>query len=153
MATVTGTVGWAGKNKFGKFSLKLDENPNWYNSQYEIKASKGDTVEFDDGGKNYVNKLRVVGGSTGGGSGTAQASNTSGMTKDRTIIRQNSLGHATELVTSFLSVDVAGGHSEVEQAADFVIEIARKFESYSTGDLDEVKTPAGANPDEDKEFL
>ena len=137
MALVTGVVGWSGKNKFGKFSLKLEDNDTWYNSQYEIKASKGDTVEFDDAGKKYVNKLRVIGGgsapSSSGAGSTASAGGTSN--RDRSIIRQNSLAHATALMRSSITAEDPRTWDNV---ADDVIELARKFEAYSSGDLDKL---------------
>lgn len=50
---------------------------------------------------------------------------------DRSIIRQNSLGHAVEIVVHTYPV---GGTPE--GAAEKAIELARMFEAYSAGDLD-----------------
>lgn len=50
---------------------------------------------------------------------------------ERSIIRQNSLGHATEMV-NFYGTDAK---TSAECAAE-IIEIARMFEAYSAGDLD-----------------
>lgn len=74
MATVTGTVE-AVSTKFGKFSVLINEK--WYNTKQEWAPkplpTKGDQITFDDGGKNYLSKCKVVGSSTktgvSGGSG------------------------------------------------------------------------------------
>lgn len=49
---------------------------------------------------------------------------------DRSIIRQNSLSHAVDVVS------YTETRSTAEEFAEKVIEIARMFEAYSTGDLD-----------------
>lgn len=68
MATVTGTIE-AVSHKFGKFGINVDGQ--WYNTKQEWapnpEPSKGDTVSFDDGGKNFIKKLKVVGGAPSGG--------------------------------------------------------------------------------------
>lgn len=50
---------------------------------------------------------------------------------DRSIIRQNSLGHAVEIV-----IHTCPGGVSYEELAEKAIEIARMFEAYSAGDLD-----------------
>jgi hypothetical protein len=53
---------------------------------------------------------------------------------DRAIVRQNSITNATKAVRDYLvSTD---GFDSVQDYADIIIEIARKFEAYSCGDLD-----------------
>ena len=69
MATVTGKVE-AKSNKFGKFAILV--NDTWYSSKFEIKAERGDEVEFDDGGSKWCQKLKVISG--GGGSSAPSAS-------------------------------------------------------------------------------
>ena len=56
---------------------------------------------------------------------------------DRSIIRQNSLAHASDVINAF-KYDMHGAprHETPEEYAKEVIEIARMFEAYSTGDLD-----------------
>lgn len=49
---------------------------------------------------------------------------------ERSIIRQNSLGHAVEIVTQMAAF------GNCDEAAERAIEIARMFEAYSAGDLD-----------------
>lgn len=143
MAQVNGVVEWSGKDKFDNFSIKV--NNNWYKSKYPIKAEKGDTVEFDDGGKNYANKLRVVtGGGTGTGSGTPSKGNGTfvskqfpvpGLHPDRSIIRQNCLRHATELVTHGYHDGMLHSDNN-DTVARCVIDLARRLEAYATGELD-----------------
>lgn len=52
---------------------------------------------------------------------------------DRAIVRQNSVTNATKLV---VESQKQGTLADMEAAADLIIEIARKFEAYSCGDLD-----------------
>lgn len=156
MAQVTGVIE-AKSNKFGKFSILLD-NGTWYSSKFEIKGEKGDTVEFDDGGKNYCQKLRVVGGgsasapsSSGGGGSTytPAAKAKPGFpvpvdTKDRSIVRQNALAHATNIWKTLMEkqppVDKVMTDKEVEKflekSANMINDIAIIFESYTSGDAD-----------------
>jgi hypothetical protein len=54
---------------------------------------------------------------------------------DRAIVRQNSITNATKAVNDYLDDKDAVGDN-VQQYADLIIEIARKFEAYSCGDLD-----------------
>lgn len=71
MATVTGTVE-AVSTKYGKFGVLI--NDKWYNTKQEWAPNplpvKGDEITFDDGGKNFLSKCKVVGSSpksSGGG--------------------------------------------------------------------------------------
>lgn len=140
MSKVSGVIE-AYSNKFDKFSILV--NDTWYSSKFEIKAQKGDTVEFDDGGKKWCQKLRVIasGGSSHIGEGASAKPTNAG--RDRAIIRQNALGHATALV-------VAGNYDDIDEAANKVIELARKFEAYSSGDED---VPVGPQYDTDGDFV
>jgi hypothetical protein len=52
---------------------------------------------------------------------------------DRAIVRQNSITNATKAVCDFSGVD---GPEDLTTYADLIIEVARKFEAYSCGDLD-----------------
>jgi len=53
---------------------------------------------------------------------------------DRAIVRQNSITNATKAVCDYL--DSNEGVETIQSYADLIIEIARKFEAYSCGDLD-----------------
>ena len=145
MSTVNGVVKAKSANKFG-FGIMV--NDKWYNSKYEINVEKGDEVEFDDGGKSYVRDIKVTKG--GGGSavtgGSTMASKGSGGTGyargafpipandgSRAIVRQNSITNAVALLNQ---LDFPKKLDEMEEVAYAVINIARIFEKYSSGDLD-----------------
>ena len=53
---------------------------------------------------------------------------------DRAIVRQNSITNATKAVCDYL--DSNDDVDTMQAYADLIIEIARKFEAYSCGDLD-----------------
>lgn len=154
MSIVTGVVE-ACSNKFDKYSLLV--NGKWYSSKYEVKAGKGDTVEFDDGGKTWIRKLRVVSGSGGGSTApsvaSAAVSRTVGFpvpidTKDRSIVRQNALNVAVQLVKAQMEGDswAFGSWEERESStkkfAELVVDCARIFEDYSSGDGDAAEAAA-----------
>jgi len=52
---------------------------------------------------------------------------------DRAIVRQNSVTNATKLVSELLTAEDT---ADLEEWAEKIISIARKFEAYSCGDLD-----------------
>lgn len=150
MATVTGKVE-AKSNKFGKFAILV--NDTWYSSKFEIKAERGDEVEFDDGGSKWCQKLKVVGAGSGGGSASSGGPRTASggsfrgtfpvpaTDGTRSIVRQNSLTNATSLLNASLPpLDGKLSADQVEKTmeirAAMAIDIARMFESYSTGDID-----------------
>jgi hypothetical protein len=54
---------------------------------------------------------------------------------DRAIVRQNSITNATKAVNDYCGADSTFPDSLIEYA-DLIIDIARKFEAYSCGDLD-----------------
>ena len=145
---VNGTVEAKSFNaKYGSYGMLIEGK--WYNSKYEIKAEKGDEVEFDDGGKNYIKGLKVVssgGGSTGSSTNSSSPAARSGgsgygnrgkfpIGKDdgqRSIIRQNSLARsieALEAANMFEGMDP-------KDMVSAIISTARLFEAYSAGDLD-----------------
>lgn len=146
MSVVKGVVE-AKSNKYDKYSILV--NGNWYSSKYEIRAEKGDTVEFDDGGdgKKYARKVRVV---SEAGSGESTSSNSGNSrtpgfpvgvdTKDRSIVRQNSLSHAVQMVIGMTIPAPYDSWEEREEAtklfATLIVETARIFEDYSSGDGD-----------------
>ena len=106
MSTVTGQVE-AISTKYGKFSIMV--NDNWYGTKAEWAPSpqpnRGDVVEFDDGGKNYLKKLRIK--SSGGSSAGSPAG---GGKKFSTLGVE--LGHAANLAMEVTLVQV---HPEREE--------------------------------------
>ena len=145
---INGTVEAKSFNvKYGSYGMLIAGK--WYNSKYEIKAEKGDEVEFDDGGKNYIKGLKVVssGGasttSTASGPSTSARSSGSGygnrgkfpIAKDdgqRSIIRQNSLARSIEALKAANMFDGMDPNDMVST----IISTARLFEAYSAGDID-----------------
>ena len=151
MATVTGIVQAKSSTKFGHGIMV---GGSWYNSKFPIPCDKGDTVEFDDGGKTYANKVHVTAkgsGASGGvepkGSGAAGAvplaKSTGGYSRgvfpipandgSRSIVRQNSVTNAVNLVVALLNQDKG---PEGEDIIERILMTARMFERYSAGDLD-----------------
>ena len=53
---------------------------------------------------------------------------------DRAIVRQNSITNATKAVCDYF--DSNDGINTVDEYAELIIQVARKFEAYSCGDLD-----------------
>jgi len=146
MSTVAGVVE-AVSNKFGKTSLLV--NGGWYGTKFGISPmpNKGDEVEFDDGGGKFINKLRITGGTiaSGGTPTPLYKERAAGFpvpidTKDRSIVRQNSLGHATSLVVAFTPFEEGLTWEERKECltnlSNLIVEVARVFEDYSCGDSD-----------------
>lgn len=71
MAMVNGVVEGVSTKFEGKVGILV--NGKWYNTKTEWAPSplpnKGDNVSFDDGGKNFIKKLKVTGGAPAAGSG------------------------------------------------------------------------------------
>lgn len=143
----------AKSNKFGKTSILV--NGNWFGSKYGFNCEKGDEVEFDDMGGKMVKNLKVV----GGGSSGSTPSTSSGYspkaagfpvpvdTKDRAIVRQNSLGHAVALVKAFAPANAEYEKWEeredaMQHFAELAVAVARIFEDYSSGDGDAAEAKA-----------
>ena len=145
MATVSGNVEWAGTNKFGGYSIKV--GGNFYNTKFDPKLSVGQFVEFDDGGKKYINNPKVLASGPAGASAPSPSLSAAGGAKryrnngeeggfpihpfayERTLDRRNALQCATQLVSS-CEID----REHPAEAAEDIIAIARMFEAYSTGD-------------------
>ena len=148
MAIVTGVVEYKAQNKFGGYSIKV--NGNFFNSKWEPACNKGDTVEFDDGGKKYINSLKVVGAGApvAGGTILPYAASAGGHASaapkryrnngeeggfpihpgayERALDRRNALTAAVAML---------GKGTKPE----LVVEMARYFEAYTTGDLERIK--------------
>lgn len=147
MAIVNGEVEYKAQNKFGGYSIKVAGN--FYNSKWEPACNKGDVVEFDDGGKKYINSLKVVGaGAMPSGApgpvGTAASSvYNAGAAKryrnngeeggfpihpgayERALDRRNALQAAVAIMPKGSPEDV--------------VKTARYFEAYTCGDLERMK--------------
>ena len=142
MATISGVVKAKSSNRFGHGMLIEDK---WYNSKFPIDVEKGDTVEFDDGGKNYIKGLKKFGsGATSNtGSSAPVPGGVGGRFRgafpippndgSRSIVRQNSVTNAVNLVSAMLA---AKRVKEGEDLVSHVFAIAREFEKYSAGDID-----------------
>lgn len=145
--------------KFGvkpTFSLKV--NGSWVKCGFKNpKANVGDTVEFDGVTGMYgvetkaVNIVARGSGAIGSAAPTTAVPSSSAkpfvsgggykekvfpippLHGDRAIIRQNALARATDLV-----IAASGGKPyEVDESRlNIIIGFARKFESYTAGDLD-----------------
>lgn len=148
MGMVTGTVEGV-STKFDKYGVLV--NGTWYSTKIEwanVKPNKGDQVEFDDGGAKYTKNMKIL--SAGGGSAPAAAGKASGGYSkgtfpigpedgQRSIIRQNALTNARELVGRTINVDT--GFDE-EATVKLIIEMAREFEAYTTGDIERYEAEA-----------
>lgn len=143
MAKVSGVVE-AVSTKFGKFGINV--GGKWYNTNpdwIDVQPNKGDEVEFDDGGRNYIKGIKIVGASSGTPAPSTPArsapASSGGRTfpvaptaPERTINRQNALTNAVAYVGHvFNELD-----GSVKISPEKVIDIARMFEAYTTGDLD-----------------
>lgn len=157
MIKTTGSI--EAKSKDGK-RFKMDDG-NWYSAFATSQingCTNGDYVEFTytskpspDGGtyrnvKGNLTKLTPPASApmtAGGVTGSAEKKYTDSrgyvikefplpaFHPDRSIIRQNSLSHACEILGTYGVVP-----SSVEAYAEQAIAVARLFEAYSAGDLD-----------------
>lgn len=145
---INGTV--ESKRRDGK-GIKIGEY--WYSVMFSSELddiNKGDTVEVEfttkpsPSGVDYRNikKVKKVAGPAARPVGmpaipTGRVFPIPGLSPERAIIRQNAIGHAVKVVTVNL-IDDAGEliYGTPEELATKVIEIARMFEAYSSGDLD-----------------
>jgi hypothetical protein len=111
MSTVTGQIE-AISTKYGKFSIMV--NDNWYGTKQEWAPNplpdRGDVVEFDDGGKNFLKKLRIK--SSGGGSSASSSAAPAGGKRFSTLGVE--LGHAANL-----AMDVTLAQVSPEKEEDF----------------------------------
>ena len=156
----TGTIEAISKD--GKRFL-LTETGKWYScfSTSQMKGSRGDSVEFNfdsvtKGENTYQNvkgNVRVVGTSarpvegasspSSGDSGTRMPMNLLPvqLSRERAIIRQNAL-------TAAVNYWSAAPADTKSPAPSDVLEVARIFESYTSGDMDIAKA---MEPDKDVE--
>ena len=136
--------------KFGEkptYSVKV--NGSWVKSGFKNpKVNVGDEIEFDGESGSYGMEgkdFRII----SKGSGAAAASSIPVAAKpsygkdrvfpipplhgDRSIVRQNALARATELVIASRGTK---GTEVNDDVVSLIILIARKFEAYTAGDLD-----------------
>ena len=154
---LTGTIEAISKD--GKRFL-LTETGKWYScfTSSQMKGERGDSVEFNfdsvtKGENTYQNvkgNVRVVGtsarpveGATAGDTGGGSARMPMGLlpvqlARERAIIRQNALSAAVNFCN----------RSSASCTAMSVLDIARVFESYTSGDMDITKA---MEPDKDVE--
>lgn len=143
------------------YSICVDGN--WYSAGFDAPpANQGDTVTFQADETQWGMQIKKgtlrVSGAAGGAAPTppwegspAPAAPRSAPPKpagrtfpvgltdhSRSIIRQNALGHATEVVTTFAPDDA----QDLDKQAEEVIRIARKFEAYSAGDIEREQAEA-----------
>ena len=106
MSKVNGVVEAAmAPNKWGKNSILIGET--WYSTDPAYMKTpmptKGDVVEFDDGGKKYINNLRIV--SKGEGAAKSSGSNYSHLGVE--------LGHASNIAKDMaIAADIEVGSDE-----------------------------------------
>jgi hypothetical protein len=160
MSQVQGQVE-AISNKFGKFSVLVDGN--WYASKQEYTTNwdhtpmKGEIIQFDSGktGK-YLNYPKLVGSSPAPEmappkANPAPANNASRqfpvapLAPERTINRQNALTNAVNATVRLGFETPSMKHECMETLGDEIITLARKFEAYTTGDLDMEEVKASMN--------
>ncbi len=156
MPKIVGTVADIGSRavntKFGlKNSYSITIDGERYAAGFRAPAvSVGDTVDLEyDGASRYKDIISVTkrpgaapaatpavkpSVATAGPYGAAKAFPVPALHPDRAIIRQNALAHASRcLATASWATDEEFAD---EEFADRVVAMARKFEAYSTGDLD-----------------
>jgi hypothetical protein len=150
--TVTGVVEFFGNSKFNKddYSLKVSGCDDWFGQPKEWvdeqlktdgypRPKVGDSVTFYRGKKKdgtpakYIRALQVSGAQ--GVTQTNQVEEVGMLTKDRTIVRQNALNHATNLHCAGAKVPFASTDEEAMK----IIDTAKLFEAYSMGDLDKLE--------------
>lgn len=108
MAIVTGVVE-AVSTRYDKYSVLV--NGNWYGTKIEwatVKPNKGDSIEFDDGGKKYLKNVVIKGG--------APAAPTSGSRGYSSSTLGVELGHASKLAMDVtMSLSYEPGSTEFYQ--------------------------------------
>ncbi|RMH16983.1 MAG: hypothetical protein D6698_08950 [Gammaproteobacteria bacterium] len=136
METIKGEVGFIKTRQVSTkrgmvtaYSIKLEDGP-WISFGFKKPDfSKGDVVEFDVQGEyNDCKAHRIVSKDSGTGGAPAASSN-----RDRTIVRQNALGHATTIALALLPEKKPSS----EVVAERVIKLAEKFEHWVMGDKEE----------------
>ena len=141
--TVSAVASKEVKTKFGMkptYSIK-DADGVWYQAGFKNPdVKKGDSLEIEFESTKWGNKIITFSGGTGEETPVTAAKPTYGYRGkfpieatdgQRSIIRQNSLLHATALVSAF-----SNGETDVDVVVKEVIRVAKIFEQYSAGDLE-----------------
>lgn len=140
MSIITGEV--EAKAKTGK---SIMVNGVWYSAYSSATldgVSKGDTVSFEEQVKgsfhNIKGKVSVGGSPVEGCTATgatvpAKVGLPIKLDRERSIIRQNALTNAREYV---IYAKRANDNFNVDIDTPLIIEIAREFEAYTSGDAD-----------------
>jgi hypothetical protein len=146
------------KTKFGdKPAYSIKCNGQWYQFGFKRPTFReGDDIDFDFEETTYGNKIKegTVTVSTEGGGASVKASAPAASPSkaaygppskpfpipalhgDRAIVRQNSLTNAVNVFINSTKQDVRQDTTQDILSAQ-IIALARKFEAYSTGSLDE----------------
>lgn len=151
--TVTNESSRQANTRFGvKTTYSIEVDGVWYKCGFKKPPCKvGDEVEFNENTSAYgmeAKDIRPIGTRAPSGEDTPvktqpKASYNSRPEKtfpvpplhgDRSIIRQNSLAHATQLVV--FQIREMGTTVSLDDMARMVIELASKFEEYSAGDIE-----------------
>jgi len=144
MGNVSGVVGAVRKDSRG---LMIDDV--WYSSYNAFSGvARGDTVSFEFVEKGAFKNIKGAIRKEGSGGGTAPAAagaapkaySRGGFPIDvkdgqRSIIRQNAVTNAREVLSMAMTKDQMEGLGK-DDLTDTVINVARRIEAYTTGDLD-----------------
>jgi hypothetical protein len=145
--------------KFGPkptYSIKCNDG-QWYRFGFKnpnVKA--GDEVEFEFTSGKYgaearFETLKIKPGAGGGAASAAAPAARGGYGRpekvfpipllhgDRSIIRQNSVTNAVNLL---VHTKLAAGVTDVDKFAALVVDVARRFEAYSAGDIERLAAEA-----------
>lgn len=150
--------------KFGpKKAFSIKANGEWYGYGFKKPAfSIGDEVDFQFSETAYgkqvddksVRTLSKAGGASPTSSAPAPAKAYGAPAKvfpipplhgDRAIVRQNSITNATKMVTELLVANKE--KMGMSETADLIVNIARKFEEYSCGDIEAIAAEQMATPE------
>lgn len=132
--------------------LKIGED--WYSAfdaSQMAGIGRGDHVEFDFAPKgmykNIKGNVSKVADSGGATTGVSTEVAKPSLARERTIIRQNALSHATTLVVANTNVS---DPTEMDSTVEEIIRVARMFEAYATGDSDLEEAEAALAEMEDR---
>lgn len=123
------------------YSFKADGQ--WYRTNFkDHELGVGDVVSFgfteDKWGKNVeADDITRTGKAAPAAANAPQAG---GNSRETAIIRQNALSHATALITKAYTIEQLAGDIDLTLAN--VVRAARFYESYVTGELDEIEAMA-----------
>jgi hypothetical protein len=142
MGQVTGIIEAVSTKYSGKVGIKVggtfySTKQEWYSDWGVPFPAEGDEVSFGDGGKNYIQKLKMIkqsGNPSPFGDGSKPVQRSSGSSPARTasvsddarqsaIIRQNALTNAVNYTVG----------TNAENSPEDVVELAKVFYAYTSG--------------------